>query len=69
MTVQELIEELTEIEELNVVYISKDGCGYLYENEDIDTIEEEQLKLHVIDYDVTVKTFKTCKCRIVDILC
>lgn len=70
MTVQELIEKFTELEELNVVFINQNGrCGHIYENDDIDSIDEEQLKLQVEHYDYLEKQFKKRKIRIVDIFC
>lgn len=69
MTVQELIEELTELDDLDTIYINKDGCCEIYEGEEIDFIDEETLNLSVINYDIRVEGSKKRKYRVVDIDC
>ena len=70
MTVMELIEELTEIDELDMIFISKnEKRTEVYEGEEIDFIDEETLKLTVKDYGIRSKFGKKCRYRIVDIRC
>lgn len=69
MTVQELIEELTELEDLDTIYINKDGCCEIYEDGEIDFIDEETLNLIVISYDVRVQSGEGREYRVVDIEC
>lgn len=58
MTVQELIEELEEIEDLDVVLINTNGVCGIYEDEDINFIDDETLKLLVKRYDFRVERIK-----------
>lgn len=69
ISVAELIEKLEEVEDLNVVLISANGVCGIYENEDIEFIDEETLKLPVKRYDFQVENYKKHRCRIVDIKC
>lgn len=69
MTIQELIEELEEIEELDVVSIHKNGILSIYEGEDIEFIDNEMLDLSVKHYGVRSKDVKRRKYRVVDIEC
>ena len=69
MTIQELIEELEEIEDLDVVLISKNGYCEIYEGEDIEFIDEETLNLLVKHYGIRVKNSKRRRYRIVVIEC
>lgn len=67
MTVLELIEELEEVEDLDVVLISKDGVCHIYEGDDIDFIDYDILNLPVKDYEVQLRTNKKHKYRLVNI--
>lgn len=69
MTIQELIEELEEIEDLDAVLISKNGYCEIYEGDDIEFIDEETLNLLVKHYGIQAKNCKRCKYRIVNIEC
>lgn len=69
MTIQELIEELEEIEELDVVSIHKNGVLSIYEGEDIEFIDNEMLDLSVKHYDICLRAGKRRKYRVVDIEC
>lgn len=69
MTVQELIEELTELEDLDTVYINRNRCCEIYEDGEIDFIDEETLNLIVISYDVRVQSGEGREYRVVEIEC
>lgn len=69
MTVLELIEELTELEDLDTIYINKNRCCEIYEDGEIDFIDEETLNLTVISYDVRVQSGEGREYRVVEIEC
>ncbi len=56
MTVQELIEESEEIEQLCALLIEKSNLSLIYDEDDIEYIDEETLNLIVKHHEVKTKT-------------
>lgn len=69
MTVQELIEQLTEIEGLDAVVIEKDKRCEGYEGEEIDFIDEDKLNLIVKDHKLRIDRVRRRKRRILIVEC
>ena len=68
MTVEELIADYEDVEDLDVVYIDCDGKGHIYEGEDIEFVDYRLLESQVIDYKYEVKEHngRTIRCLYVE---
>ena len=67
MTVQELIEELEELDPLTAVLIESCVGNFIYDEDDIEFIDEETLALSVKHYEVESKNGIKNRCLLVTI--
>jgi hypothetical protein len=69
MTIEELISDHEEVEDLDVVLITKNRVCEIYEGEDINFIDEDTLGLEVKKYTYATRFFEGIIVRIMDIEC
>lgn len=68
-TVEELIDRYEDVEDLDLVLITRNHCCNIYKGEDINFIDERTLRLPVLSHEYKTEKRKGKVCRILDIEC